>query len=269
MFLHEQGLYWKLLDGHSFKKLRNVLDNVMKQRTASGLGVRVSSSVISLEQENVMFQNGILGGDNPKMLLNTVIYMMGLHFALRGGVEHSRLRRQGFDAQITVNVDDKGRQRLIYKEDPLQKNNQGGIGCRNSNKIVYVYEASDEQRCPVRLFKKYIRLLPSAKSCHKLYMHPRVNLNPLVWYCDQAYGANKVAYTVKQLCNDAGFQGKYTNHSLLATSASCMFQSDVPEQIIKEITGHRSDCVRNYKRSSDDIRKEASETISGNKIKKN
>ena len=53
------------------------------------------------------------------------------------------------------------------------------------------------------------------------------------------------------------------NHSLRATLASRMFQSNVPEQIIKEVTGHRSDCVRTYKRTSDDIRKDASEKISG------
>ena len=37
----------------------------------------------------------------------------------------------------------------------------------------------------------------------------------------------------------------------------------VPEQVITEITGHWSDCVRTYKRTNDDIRKAASNTISG------
>ena len=264
MYLHENGIMWKLLDGDNFVKLHNVLDNLMKGRMAIGMGTKVSSSIISLEQESVLFQKGILGEHSPGVLLDTVIYMMGLHLALRGGVEHCRLRRPGFDSQITVNIDDKGRERLVYHEDPLAKNNQGGIGSKSTSKIVYVYSASDQTRCLVRLFKKYVRLLPDPKSCRKLYLRPRVNPTPSLWYCDQALGNNKISSTVKRLCNLAGFEGKFTNRSLHAFSASRMFECEVPEQIIKEVTGHRSDCVRIYKRTSDDIRQKASVTISGN-----
>ena len=265
MFLHEKGVYWKLLDQQSseFQSLHNVVDNLMKQRTAEGLGARVSSSVISLAQEDTLYFKGILGEEDPSKLLKTVIYLLGLHLALRGGVEHARLRRPGFDCQITIGLDDKGRERLVYREDPLQKNNQGGIGTRNSMKIVYVYGSSNYERCPVRLFKKYCRLLPPPKTCRKLYLRPKQKPTPSVWYCDQSYGNNKVCSTVKDICKEAGFEGKFTNHSLRATAASRMYQSDVPEQIIKEITGHRSDCVRLYKRTSDDIKLKASSTISG------
>ena len=68
---------------------------------------------------------------------------------------------------------------------------------------------------------------------------------------------------MKKLCKSAGLQGKFTNHSLRATSASRMYQSVVPEQVIKEVTGHKSDCVRIYKRTTDDIREKASNTVSG------
>ena len=46
MHLHQNGIYWKLLDGD------NVLDNLMKQRTAMGLGVRQSSTIITLGHED-------------------------------------------------------------------------------------------------------------------------------------------------------------------------------------------------------------------------
>ena len=162
-------------------------------------------------------------------------------------------------------MDDRERERLEYVEDPLAKTNQGGIGSRNTSKRVFVYGANNSERCPVRLFKKYCRLIPPPKSCKKLYMRPKVKPTPCTWFCDQAYGSNKVTTTVKDICKEAGFQGKFTNHSLRATSASRMFQSNVPEQIIKEITGHRSECVRIYKRTSDDIRQNASNCIGGGK----
>ena len=68
---------------------------------------------------------------------------------------------------------------------------------------------------------------------------------------------------IKDICKEAGFEGKFTNHSLRAMSASRMYQSMVPEQVIKEITGHCSDCVRTYKGTSDEVRRVASSTFSG------
>ena len=46
----------------------------------------------------------------------------------------------------------------------------------------------------------------------------------------------------------AKLEGKFMNHSLQATSASRMYEFKIPEQIIKEVAGHHSDCVRVYKK---------------------
>ena len=83
MYLHENTLFWKLLDGDEFMCLRNVVDNTMKERHAMGLGIKQSSEVISLAHEDIMFRNGILGDENPIQLLQTVIYMVGLHCAFK------------------------------------------------------------------------------------------------------------------------------------------------------------------------------------------
>ena len=83
---------------------------------------------------------------------------------------------------------------------------------------------------------------------------------PACWYCNQPYGKNKVGSTVKTLCDLAQIEGKFTNHSLRASSASHMYESNVPEQIIKEVMGHHSDCVRAYKRTSDEMLEVASKT---------
>ena len=189
---------------------------------------------------------------------------------VRGGVEHTQLRRPGFNCQISNEIDENsGKEVLMYREDPLQKSNQGGLSSRSSNKIVKVFPASDKTRCPVQLFIKYLGLLPEGKSCGKLYLCPRQKYTPSVWYCDQPYGKNKVSGTVRKLCELAKIEGKFSNQSLRATSASRMYQSDVPEQVIKEITGHKSDCVRVYKRTSSEILQNASKCISGDKCDDN
>ena len=69
MHLHRNSIHWKLLDGAKFQVLRNVLDNTMKERTAQGLGIRKSSSVISLFHEDKMFATGALGESEPDQLL--------------------------------------------------------------------------------------------------------------------------------------------------------------------------------------------------------
>ena len=77
---------------------------------------------------------------------------------------------------------------MVFKEDPLQKTIQGGIGCKNERKVVYVYPASDPRRCPVRIIRKYMKLLLPPKSCQKFYLRPRNKFTLSVWYCDQPYG---------------------------------------------------------------------------------
>ena len=73
---------------------------------------------------------------------------------------------------------------------------------------------------------------------------------------------------MNQICKEAGLVGKYTNYSLCATSASRMYENAVPQQVIKEVTGRKSECVRVYKHTSDSIREHVSNTISGKKCVK-
>ena len=263
MYLHQNNVFWKLYDDVEFVHLKNVVDNTMKERHGMGLGVRKCSDIITLSQEEKLFNSGTLGDANPLQLLRTVIYMIGLHCALRGGVEHNNLCRPGCNSQFSIDYDTFGRERLVYKEDPLQKTNQGGLMARKCNKVVNVYAASRRDRCPIFHFKKYLGLLPQSKSCKKLYLRCKKNAMPSVWYCDQPYGVNKLKSTVREICKEAGIEGHFTNHSLRATCASRMYDKNIPEQMIKEVTGHKSECVRLYKRTSDELRKEASNIVSG------
>ena len=186
MCLHENSITWKLLESQEFVALRCVVYNIMKERTALGLGVRQSSDIISLAHEDILFASESLGEDTPIQLLRTVIYMIGIHCALRGDVEHQRLRRPGFNSQFSLSVDDRGIESLVYKEDPLQKTNQGGLTNKPNNKVVHIYPAKDTARCPVCIFKKYVNLLPTSKSCNRLYLRCRPKPTPKCWFSDQA-----------------------------------------------------------------------------------
>lgn len=87
------------------------------------------------------------------------------------------------------------------------------------------------------------------------------------WYADVRVGVNTISKVVKTLCGKAGLDGFYTNHSLRATSATRMYEADLPEQLICEKTGHRSDAVRTYKRTGRAQEQAASDAVQG--IKRN
>ena len=65
----------------------------MNARSTAGIGVHSKrAEVITLDEENRLLSKNVLGDENGKQLVETLVYLFGLHFALRGGKEHRQLR---------------------------------------------------------------------------------------------------------------------------------------------------------------------------------
>ncbi|ESO94813.1 hypothetical protein LOTGIDRAFT_161064 [Lottia gigantea] len=194
------------------KGLRSVLNSKMKELSRLGLGINTKKSeVITIEQEEILWSKGLLGESNPQQLLDTLLFLFGLHFALRAAEEFKCI-------------------------EDVSKTNQGGLDHRKvSPKMTRAYEYSNPLRCPVRLYEKYIALRPKN-------------------------GIHTIQSTVKRLCQSAGIIGNFSNHSLRATATTRLYQAGVDEQF----TGHRSNALRAYKRTSD--AQQASDTSTEKKI---
>ncbi len=67
--------------------------------------------------------------------------------------------------------------------------------------------------------------------------------------------------------NKIGAEGRFTNHLLRVSAATRMFSSGIEEQIVKECTGHCSDAVRAYKRTSEHLLEAAERATIGDKCK--
>lgn len=94
--LHLRCQCYGFLNDQVFVPIKNALDNRMKQLQTEGLGFNPQQAdVITLEMEEALWLGGQLGSECPAMLLNTLVYMLGIHLGLRSG-EHRKLRREMF-----------------------------------------------------------------------------------------------------------------------------------------------------------------------------
>ena len=110
--------------------------------------------------------------------------------------------------------------------------------------------------CHVYILDLYLSKIPSSGRAQDVfYLRPKPvsKEDGCPWYSSQRLGRNRISQLMKTICNGAGVQKKYTNHSLRATGATRLFQSGTPENVIMERSGHRStDGVRQYERVSQD-----------------
>ena len=94
-------------------------------------------------------------------------------------------------------------------------------------------------------------MCPPNRPKNAFYLQPLQNPTPTCWFTCKPVGHNKLEGTVARLCKLAGIPGYRTNHSLRATAATRLYQAGIDEQLVIEMTGHRSlDGVRGYKHTS-------------------
>ena len=265
-YLESRGYAWHLIDDIEFKSIRYTLDNLMKSHTSQGLGNFVrQAQILIFDDEELMWQKGVLGTDTPRKLVDTLLFVLGITCALRAGKEHRSLRSLGFHSQFTYHLDSDGNHYIQYKEDLGLKTNKGGLKhTKVSPKIVNIYPIANREWCPVAIFFKYDCKIPFIRKCAALYLRPLAKPKGDVWFADAPIGVNSLQSTVKWLCSEAELKGYYTNHSLRATSATRMYNANIQEQVIQEVTGHRSLAVRGYKKTSISQKRQASNALFSN-----
>ena len=83
----------KMFRNPRYKLFQDSIDSRMKALTRTGLGVNVKQAKpISGDEEEILWSKGLLGEDDPRTLVNTLVYLFGKYFSLRSGEEHRELR---------------------------------------------------------------------------------------------------------------------------------------------------------------------------------
>jgi len=231
---------WDFFKDREFSESRKVLDAKMRELTRNGVGLnKKKAAPISVKTEEEMWNQGILGEDNPRKLMNTVLYLLGVQFALRSREEHRSLRF-GDDSQLTLGFED-GVEFLKYRED-CSKTRHGGIQDRfRQPKEVIVYSGmTDSPKDLVLLYKKYISHRLQCTKTNAFYLRPLNYPRGDIWYADQPIGINTIAMVVKNLMKFKEDSNLYTNHSLRRTAVCRMNQAGIDIESIKKRTGHNT-----------------------------
>lgn len=113
--MRHDGRFINFFDYDRFYEMRSILDSKMKELSARGMGIeRKRADIITEAQEEEMWSKGFLGRDTPQKLLDTLLFQLGLHFALRARQEHRNLR-VGTYSQISISMDASGTRYLGIK----------------------------------------------------------------------------------------------------------------------------------------------------------
>ncbi len=232
----------------------------------SGMGTFVrQAQVLSYSDEKFLWDNGFLGMNDPEQLVCTVLFVIGLHCALLAG-EHHSLHSIGFKSQLKYIFPNGGECHIVYTEDLGTKTNTDRLRHKKVKpKQVTIFPDTEcRECCPVWVIYKYHTMLPLNRKCEALYLQPRINYSPGLWYQDIPIGVNRLHGFVKEITAKAGLDGFFTNHSLRSTAATWLYQGGVEEQVI---TGHRSLAVRGYKWMDEKQKCRASQILQNNPVK--
>ena len=112
------------------------------------LGVRKKQAEpITVDEETWLWDKGQLGDHSPQALLNTMIYLIGIQFALRSGQEHRNLQTTQFEVVHPTDNEPY----LVYTENV-------------SKRVVHHSNSANPNRYLVKLFQKYMSHCPLEKT---------------------------------------------------------------------------------------------------------
>ncbi len=216
-----------------FRSLRNTMEVVFQSLHEEGIGVEVRHvSIITEEEEERLWQLGVLGDTSPKTLVHSVFFLNGKNFCLRGGRDHRNLKLSQF-------VREMDNWRYTPCAEAVPRINRIGLAkVRCGNKVLRQYPSSLlGRRCHVYLLDLYMRRLPrEAMEKDAFYYSPLQSFSReegKPWFSAQPLGRNRLDRVVKEVCLEAGIEGK-SSQSLRVTRK---YRQEVPERAVQRSPG--------------------------------
>ena len=110
-------------------------------RTRRGKTTQQAKS-LTKEEEEILWENGQLGNQTPRSLINTTWWLLTMHFGLRARQEHHDMMVEDF----SIEKDEDGVEFITFSEAV-----QGSLQVKSRLATPTMF-AKGEKRCPVALF---------------------------------------------------------------------------------------------------------------------
>jgi hypothetical protein len=229
-----------------YKDARDVLDAEMRLSAQAGkVQPTKRAKQITIDDEDKLWNTGLLGSGSPKQLQQTIIFLMGIHLGLRASTEHKQLTF-GNNSQLRLETKDE-QETLVYTETVSKNKNFGLKQSRMEPKVVRILpNTARPERCLVSLYKKYLSHRPPTESDGPFHLSSKPSPKGSVWYKRQPLGIHQIESVTKDLMQRLGKDGYYTNTSLRRTSKSRLVEGGIPREVSKRRIGHLSGADVDY-----------------------
>ena len=238
------GKTYSILRDSQFASSRDVLASKSKfLRRELGKG-RKPNKAAELSEEDIekFWQNGQLGRDNPRQLLNTVWFNNITFFGWRGNDEHYRVllgdiarREETIDGELC-----KYYEWLVERGAKTRDSANADVQEREFDPKIW---AIGGPRCPYDIMTEYLnrRCESMKKPDSPLYLAVIDNPSTDVWYKDQRLGIKKLQSMLKDMAKSVGIDSKrITNHSARRTMIRALKHNGVDRYDICQLSGHRN-----------------------------
>ncbi|XP_033125588.1 uncharacterized protein LOC117123684 [Anneissia japonica] len=163
---------------------------------------------ITLEDRQKMYDQNILGTDNPTCLQRKVFFDLIFHLCKKGREDLHVMKRSDFQ----VSIDNNGSRFVHQTASYLRRNHLDDRDAR-------MYELVGDRLCPVKSFMKYISKLSPRNP--NMWQRPKqgvVGENYPIWYLNVNMGHNALGSMMRNISIAANLSQIYTNQCIRATS---------------------------------------------------
>ena len=191
----------------------------------------------------MLWREQSLGDSSPRVLSQTMWWIITQHFGLTGRQEHHSMEVEDF----SFCVDDSGTDYVTFKDNPT-KTRQEGFNTKHRSVLPKMF-ATGGPTWPVQLLKQYLSRRPQElRDKGPFYLGIIENPKTNVCYKKQRLGVKSIDNMMKRVVKNTPLEKsnkKLTNHAARETIVKKLRAASVGRQSIIQVTGHASEQSRN------------------------
>ena len=239
-YLNDHGSTVNILKDQQFSLSREALSSRKRQLLRDfGKGNRPQAArPLTNAEEDLMFERGEFGDQDPEVLQRPVWWLLSLHFGFRARDESRKLKWGNVKLQSNGET---GNEELVWTA-------ERGSKCRNGEgpgrPFCPTAQASNNARCPIFFYKAFRSHRPTEmnnpESPFYLAIKHKRKPSDTVWYMNAPLGKNSIGKFLKMAAKRTGLQGNVTNHAVRKTSIGRLLDADVPANYVAQLSGHKN-----------------------------